>query len=138
MKAVLPVLARPMLESHLPAGLDVSWFASREEAGAMIADADIAWVDMQRGVWTAEAVAKATRLRWLFTIYAGVDWLDLAALRANGTILTNGTGINALAVAEYAVMGVLVAAKRYDEVVRLADRHEWTRQAPGQIELFET
>ena len=35
-----------------------------------------------------------------------------------GTILTNGVGINALAVAEYAVMGVLVAAKRYDEVGR--------------------
>ncbi|THD37189.1 MAG: D-2-hydroxyacid dehydrogenase [Sphingomonas sp.] len=138
MKAVLPALARPLLEPHLPAGLEVSWFASREEAGAMIVDADIAWVDMQRGVWTAEAVAKATRLRWLSTIFAGIDFLDLDALRANGTTVTNGTGINALAVAEYAVMGVLVAAKRYDEVVRLADKHEWTLQAPGQVELFET
>ena len=138
MKAVLPALARPLLEPHLPAGVDVSWFASREEAGEMIVDADIAWVDMQRGAWTAETVAKATRLKWLSTIFAGVDWLDLAALRANGTIVTNGTGINALAVAEYAVMGILVAAKRYDEVVRLADRHEWTIQAPGQVELFET
>ena len=104
----------------------------------MIVDADIAWVDMQRGVWTGEAVAKATKLRWLSTIFAGIDFLDLDRLRANGTIVTNGTGINALAVAEYAVMGVLVAAKRYDEVVRLADKHEWTLQAPGQIELFET
>jgi len=93
----------------------------------MIVDADIAWVDMQRGVWTGEAVAKATKLRWLSTIFAGIDFLDLDRLRANGTIVTNGTGINALAVAEYAVMGVLVAAK-----------HEWTLQAPGQIELFET
>ncbi len=138
MKAVLPALARPMLEPGLPAGIDVSWFASREEAGAMIVDADIAWVDMQRGVWTAEAVAKATKLQWLSTIFAGIDFLDLDRLRANGTIVTNGTGINALAVAEYAVMGVLVAAKRYDEVVRLADKHEWTLQAPGQVELFET
>lgn len=138
MKAVLPALARPLLEPQLPAGVEASWFASREEAGAMIVDADIAWVDMQRGVWTAEAVAKATRLKWLSTIFAGIDFLDLDALRANGTIVTNGTGINALAVAEYAVMGVLVAAKRYDEVVRLADKHEWTLQAPGQVELFET
>jgi phosphoglycerate dehydrogenase-like enzyme len=138
MKAVLPALARPLLEPHLPAGVEVAWFASREEAGEMIVDADIAWVDMQRGVWTAEAVAKATKLKWLSTIFAGIDFLDLDRLRSNGTILTNGTGINALAVAEYAVMGVLVAAKRYDEVVRLADKHEWTLQAPGQIELFET
>src|SRR3569623_1407044 len=104
----------------------------------MIVDADIAWVDMQRGVWTAEAVAKATKLKWLSTIFAGIDFLDLDALRANRTILTNGTGINALAVAEYAVMGVRVAAKRYDEVVRLADKHEWTLQAPGQVELLDT
>jgi phosphoglycerate dehydrogenase-like enzyme len=138
MKAVLPALARPLLEPHLPAGVEAAWFASREEAGEMIADADIAWVDMQRGVWTAEAVAKARKLKWLSTIFAGIDFLDLDRLRANGTIVTNGTGINALAVAEYAVMGVLVAAKRYDEVVRLADKHEWTLQAPGQVELFET
>jgi phosphoglycerate dehydrogenase-like enzyme len=137
-KAVLPALARPLLEPQIPAGIHVSWFATREEAGEMIVNADIAWVDMQRGVWTAEAVAKATRLKWLSTIFAGIDFLDLEALRANGTVLTNGTGINALAVAEYAVMGVLVAAKRYDEVVRLADKHEWTLQAPGQVELFET
>jgi phosphoglycerate dehydrogenase-like enzyme len=138
MKAVLPALARPLLGPQLPAGVEASWFASREEAGAMIIDADIAWVDMQRGVWTAEAVAKATKLKWLSTIFAGVDFLDLDQLRVNGTIVTNGTGINALAVAEYAVMGVLVAAKRYDEVVRLADKHEWTLQAPGRVELFET
>lgn len=138
MKAVLPALARPLLEPQLPAGMEAAWFASREEAGEMIVDADIAWVDMQRGLWTAEAVAKATRLKWLSTIFAGIDFLDLDRLRANGTIVTNGTGINALAVAEYAVMGVLVAAKRYDEVVRLADKHEWTLQAPGQVELFET
>jgi len=138
MKAVLPALARPLLEPQLPAALDVAWFASREDALAMIEDADIAWVDMQRGVWTAEVVKRAQRLKWLSTLFAGVDFLDLPELRARGTIVTNGTGINAITVAEYAVMGMLVAAKRYDEVVRLADKHEWSLNAPGQLELFET
>ncbi|MET4234933.1 hypothetical protein ACVWXN_007166 [Bradyrhizobium sp. i1.4.4] len=32
-------------------------------------------------------------------------------------------------------MGVLVSAKRYDRVVRLADRREWTSCAPGRMEL---
>ncbi len=138
MKAVLPALARPLLEPHIPAALDVAWFATRDEAMAMIVDADIAWVDMQQVGTIKEAVGRATRLKWLFTLLAGVDFLDLAKLQANGTVVTNGVGINALAVAEYAVMGVLVAAKRYDEVVRTADRHEWTTVAPGQVELFET
>jgi phosphoglycerate dehydrogenase-like enzyme len=138
MKAVLPALARPLLEPHLPGDLDVAWFASREEAVEMIADADIAWVDMQRSRDTAAAIAAGKQLKWVSTIYAGVDPFDLAALKAGGTILTNGVGINAIAVAEYAVMGVLVAAKRYDEVVRIADRHEWSTAAPGTVELADT
>lgn len=138
MKAVLPALARPLIEPHLPAGLDVAWFANHEEATAMVADADIAWVDMQRPQWTGDAVAAGTSLKWVSTIYAGLDAFPLPLLKERGTILTNGVGINAVAVAEYAVMGVLVAAKRFDEVVRIADRHEWTIQAPGQIELLDT
>jgi len=49
--------------------------------------------------------------------------------------VTNGSGVNAHTVAEYAVMGALIAAKRYDEVVRAADRHEWPLDAPGKLEL---
>ncbi len=138
MKAVLPALARPLIEPHLPAGLDVAWFVDHQHALAEVVDADIAWVDMQRPQWTGEAVAAGTRLKWVSTVYAGLDAFPLPLLKNRGTVLTNGVGINAIAVAEYAVMGVLTAAKRFDEVVRIADRHEWTIQAPGQIELFET
>jgi phosphoglycerate dehydrogenase-like enzyme len=138
MKAVLPALARPMLEPHLPAGLEVAWFASPAEANAMIVDADIAWADMQPTSLTAEAIRHGVRLNWVSTIYAGLDAFPLDLMRERGTMLTNGTGINAITVAEYAVMGVLVAAKRFDEVVRAHDRHEWPRDAPGKVELFET
>lgn len=138
MKAVLPALARPLIESGLPAGIEPHWFASREEAIAMVADADIAWVDMMRPDWTGEAAAAGVRLKWLSTIYAGIDAFDVGLLKTRGTILTNGVGINAIAVAEYAVMGMLAAAKRFDQVVRMADRREWPADAPGKVELFET
>ncbi|RSY88612.1 D-2-hydroxyacid dehydrogenase [Sphingomonas koreensis] len=138
MKAVLPALARPLIESGLPAGIEPHWFASREEAIAMVADADIAWVDMMRPDWTGEAAAAGARLKWLSTIYAGIDAFDVDLLKTRGTILTNGVGINAIAVAEYAVMGMLAAAKRFDQVVRMADRREWPADAPGKVELFET
>ncbi len=138
MKAVLPALARPLLEPGLPPEIDAHWFASREEAATLIVDADIAWVDMQRGKWTGEAAAQGKRLKWLSTIYAGIDAFDTALLRQRGTILTNGVGINALAVAEYAVMGVLTAAKRFDQVVRAQDRREWLTDAPGKTELYDT
>ena len=138
MKAVLPALARPLLEPRLPAGLDISWFATREDALEMIADADIAWVDMQPTSLTAEAIHHGERLKWVSTIYAGLDAFPLDLMRERGTMLTNGVGINAITVAEYAVMGVLAAAKRFDEVVRAHDRREWPKDAPGKVELFET
>ena len=138
MKAVLPALARPLIEPGLPEAITPHWFASREEAGKLIADADIAWVDMQRPEWTGEAAAAGERLKWLSTIYAGIDAFDTALLKARRTILTNGVGINAIAVAEYAVMGVLTAAKRLDEVIRAQGRREWLRDSPGKVELYET
>ena len=138
MKAVLPALARPLVEPHLPAAITPVWYATRDQAAAEIVDADIAWVDMQGADDSAVLAAQGERLRWLFTLRAGADAYDLALMKARGTIFTNGSGINAIAVAEYAVMGVLVAAKRYDEVVRTADRAEWTVVAPGQVELMDS
>ena len=139
MKAVLPALARPLLEPHLPVDLDVAWFAKPAEANAAIADAEIAWVDMQPTALVAEAIrASGPALRWVSTLYAGLDAFPLDLLRGRGVTVTNGAGINAVAVAEYAVLGVLAAAKRLDEVVRAQDRREWPRDAPGKVELDGT
>lgn len=138
MKIVLPALARPLVEAHLPAGLDLHWFASLDEAIEMVADADIGWVDNNGPANWARAVAAGRKLQWLSTIYAGLDPLDKDQLRARGTRVTNGSGVNAHTVAEYAVMGALVAAKRYDQVVHIADTHVWPFDAPGKLELFET
>ncbi|KQU55961.1 dehydrogenase [Sphingomonas sp. Leaf339] len=136
MRAVLPAAARPLLEPHLPADVSVTWFATPDEAKAGIAEAEIAWVDMQPTELVADAIrASGPALRWVSTIYAGLDAFPLDLLRERGVTVTNGAGINAVTVAEYAVMAVLVAAKRLDEVVRAYDRQEWPRDAPGKIEL---
>lgn len=139
MKAVLPALARPLLEPELPADLDVAWFAKPAEANAAMADAEIAWVDMQPSHLVADAIrAGGPALKWVSTLYAGLDAFPLDLLRERGVVVTNGSGINAVAVAEYAVMGVLAAAKRLDEVVRAQDRREWPWDAPGKVELDGT
>ncbi len=134
-KAVLPTFARPLIEAQLPGDLDVAWVTTPAEAVERIADAEIAWVDLAPRGLCAEAVAAGDRLCWLFTAIAGVESLDLAKLRRQGTVLTNGPGVLAGAVAEYAVLGILAAAKRFDEVVRARDRHEWPLVAPGRVEL---
>lgn len=139
MKAVLPAIARGLLEPQLPAGVEAAWFGTPAEANAMIADADIAWVDMQPTSLVADAIrASGDRLKWVSTIYAGLDAFPLDLLRSRGVTLTNGAGINAVTVAEYAVLGILAAAKRFDQVIRAADRQDWLKDAPGKVELDGT
>lgn len=139
MKAVLPALARPLLEPNLPSQVEPLWFTTPDEANTLIAEADIAWVDMQPTALTADAIrAAGPRLKWVSTIYAGLDAFPLDYLRERGITLTNGVGINAIAVAEYAVLGILAAAKRFDEVVRAQDRREWPWDAPGKLELVDS
>jgi phosphoglycerate dehydrogenase-like enzyme len=139
MKALLPAPARPLLEGKLPADLDVTWFTTEAEAVAGIADAEIAWADLtDKPAMIRILNASGPALRWVSTIYAGLDTFPLDIMRERGAILTNGNGINAVAVAEYAAMGVLVAAKRFDQVVRAQDRREWLRPAPGRVELDGT
>lgn len=136
MRAVLPAIARPLLAPHLPADLEVTWFTTPAEAATGIATAQIAWVDMQPPALTGAAVAAAgPNLRWVSTIYAGLDEMPLPLLRERGIVLTNGAGINAATVAEYAVLGILTAAKRLDQVIRAHDRREWLTDAPGKRQL---
>ncbi len=59
----------------------------------------------------SEIISAATNLKWLNSIYAGIEHFPVDALRERGTIVTNGTGINAIPIAEYVVMGMLSAVK---------------------------
>lgn len=135
-KAVFPAAAQPMLAPHLPAIIEAHWFRTPEEAIALAADAEIGWLDMQPPHLVGNAIAAAERIKWVSTLYAGLDAFPLDLLAERGAVLTNGVGINAVAVAEYTVLGMLSAAKRYDEVVRISDRREWPLAAPGTQELF--
>jgi phosphoglycerate dehydrogenase-like enzyme len=128
-------LIRPMLEARLPKGLDVRWFMSAEEAREAVAEAEIGWFDMNDQAAMAETLRAAKKLKWLNSIYAGLDFLPMDVLIERGITVTNGAGINAITIAEYVVMGMLTTAKGYREVVRAQDRHEWLFDSPGKREL---
>ena len=49
--------------------------------------------------------------------------------------MTNGVGLNAITIAEYAIMLMLTFAKGYRDVVRAQDRREWLLALPGKMEL---
>lgn len=132
---VMNALAAPLVEGRLPPGIEPRFFRSVAELMELAPEAEIGWFDLQQQDAMREAIERATRLRWLNSIYAGVDFFPLPLLRERGVVLTNGVGINAITIAEYVVMGLLTTAKGYREVVRAQDRHEWLFESPGKQEL---
>jgi phosphoglycerate dehydrogenase-like enzyme len=104
----------------------------------MAPGAEVGWLDMYEASDMVAALERADALKWLNTIYAGIDWMPKDMLACQGVTVTNGAGINAITIAEYVVMGMLTIAKGYREVVRAQDRHEWLRAPPGRLELAGT
>ncbi len=134
--AVLSAIARPILEPQLPDWIEPRWFATTEELLEIADQAEIGWFDLYKKEDMAEAARRAVNLKWLNSIYAGLDHMPLSLLHERGVVVTNGAGINAITIAEYVVMGMLTVAKGYREVVHAQARHEWLMDSPGKRELF--
>ncbi|MEE4451114.1 D-2-hydroxyacid dehydrogenase [Novosphingobium resinovorum] len=136
--ALINANSRPWLEGKLPGGVEPLWFEDTDQLMALAPRAEVAWLDMIAQPVAREAVALMTGLRWYCAMSSGVDWLPLNLLRERGAVLTNGAGIHAQTVSEFAVMGMLTMAKGWREVVRAQDRHEWLTQPPGTRELLDS
>ena len=134
-KAALSAMIRPLVEPRLPEWVEPLWFTSKEQALDFAPQAEIGWVDLNEKEPMIEIARAATNLKWLNSIYAGLDFMPLDVLKERGVVVTNGVGINAITIAEYVVMLMLSHAKGYRDVVRAQDRHEWLRDSPGKREL---
>ena len=133
---VLNSVLKPLLEARLPSWVNVRWYADKDEAFALAPTAEIGWFDMYSKDDMAETITRAAKLKWLNSVYAGVEAFPLDLLEQRGVMLTNGAGINAVPIAEYVLMLMLAQAKGYREVVRAQERREWLKTSPGKRELF--
>lgn len=136
--ALINAQSRALLEGKLPDGVEALWWEGGEDLIAKAPQADLAWLDPVRPALAVEAIARMEKLRWYMAMSSGVDWLPLDIFRERGVTLTNGAGIHAQSVAEYAVMGMLTTAKGWRQVVRAQDRHEWLAEPPGKAELLDS
>ncbi|WP_340586600.1 D-2-hydroxyacid dehydrogenase [Erythrobacter alti] len=133
--AVINELVREFVEPHLPDGIEGRFYTSIDEMLDLAPEAEIGWFDVNEIPPMIDAVERAGKLRWLNSMYAGLDFLPLDLLQQRGVTITNGTGINAIAISEYVLMLMLTHAKGYREVVRAQDRCEWLFDSPGKREL---
>tara|TARA_R110001599_G_scaffold126137_1_gene299107 strand:+ start:5460 stop:6410 length:951 start_codon:yes stop_codon:yes gene_type:complete len=136
-KAAMASLVRPLVEPHC-GDLDVTWFTNTAEAMAVAPHVEIGWFDMYAKDKMGEIIATATNLKWLNSIYAGVEHFPLEQLKSQGTILTNGAGLNSAPIAEFAIMMMLAAAKRSDLIVDNQRQHNWLETPPGTTEIDDS
>jgi phosphoglycerate dehydrogenase-like enzyme len=134
--AVLNALARPLLEPHQPDWLEARYYTTTEELYALAPEAEIGWFDLFNTDDMSVAIRKAERLKWLNSVYAGVDRFPLDMMEKRSVIFTYGSGINAIPIAEWVVMGMLGQAKGFPKIVDASRRHEWLQQPQGSAELY--
>lgn len=75
--------------------------------------------------WFANALATLPTLEWVHSDMVGADRLPLDELAARGLVVTNGGGNFARPMAEWVMLSLLAAAKRFPDFVRRSDAGRW-------------
>ncbi|MFE9566515.1 D-2-hydroxyacid dehydrogenase [Streptomyces sp. NPDC006487] len=96
--------------------------AGDERSAALVRDLDVV-VALSL---PSDVLRIAPRLRWVQSVGAGVGGLVSRDVTAAGIRVTSASGVNAVAVAEFAFARVLAHFKRFDELRRLQAEHRWS------------
>lgn len=96
--------------------------ANESEGMEAFVDADIAF----SSGFTTAMLAKAARLRWVHSTAAAVaGLLPLPELAARNITVTNSRGIQAVAMAEHVIGGLLLLARQFDALLMAQQRRRW-------------
>jgi phosphoglycerate dehydrogenase-like enzyme len=114
----------------LPAGVTGSTYAVDAPVPDSLADADFLVVWGNPGDQLRDAASRLTRLRWVQTLAAGPDMV-MAAGFASSVVITSGSGLHDLTVAEHALALVLAAARELPKLTRAQIGHRWAAESGG-------
>lgn len=132
MKLLLP----DSIGLDLPADVEAVVYAIDEPIPAAHTDAP-ALVVWGNPAWQLrDAAARLTRLRWVQSLAAGPDAV-LAAGFAPEVVITGGTGLHDVTVAEHALALTLAAARRLNLLVRAQIGHRWADEWGGLQPIHE-
>jgi phosphoglycerate dehydrogenase-like enzyme len=134
-KVAIPELFRGPLTGRLPDFVAAAWYRGVEDVAAAACDADVLVLGFIDAAEVRHAIAAAANARWISTHAAGVDHYPMDLLSRTGQLLTNGAGINAPPIAEFAVMCVLSAAKSFPYFLRASEHQQWPQERPPAREM---
>ena len=133
-KLVLPERVKPLVPT-IPSDAEIAWYTDIDTCLAALPGAEVVWVQMSLA--DANRVIQAgTTLKWMTTPGTGLDGLDLDLLKERHVVLTNGSGIGAIPIAEFVVMGLLAGLKGLPQLVHAQNRREWLERPPTLAEMY--
>jgi phosphoglycerate dehydrogenase-like enzyme len=92
-----------------------------DETLSLIEPVEVAFSSLVR----ADALARATRLRWLHSPAAGVASLIYPEMLASSVVLTNSRGMHAEAMAEHVAGAIILMLHKFHEAARCQAAHRW-------------
>jgi phosphoglycerate dehydrogenase-like enzyme len=137
MKLILPVEIAHELEPYLPENTIVVRVDSEGNIDADATDAEVYFSWFYLKPTTLHRVLDAAPLlRWHHAPNAGVNHILTPKYLERDLILTNGSGVHGIPIAEFVIAYLLAYSKRLPSLYKLQNEHDWQRGLPIQ-ELFE-
>ncbi|HET6531474.1 MAG TPA: NAD(P)-dependent oxidoreductase [Actinoplanes sp.] len=133
MKILLP----DSIDLDLPAEIEGIVYAIDEPVPAQHTDAEALVVWGNPAGQLRDAAERLTRLRWVQTLAAGPDAVLAAGFRPE-VVITGGTGLHDVTVAEHALALTLAAARRLHLLVRAQIGHRWAAEWGGIQPVHES
>ena len=94
---------------------------NREEALALVRDVDI----LLAGFFSLELFRAAKRLKWIQTLFAGVDRFLYPEIVKSSVVITSASGVNSIAVSEHVIGMMLCLNRKLHLFVRNQTERKW-------------
>ncbi|WP_226659702.1 D-2-hydroxyacid dehydrogenase [Pseudalkalibacillus hwajinpoensis] len=115
------------LKENYPA-LTFQFFSSMEEAEPYLSEAEVL---LTYGEDLNEAhIQKASQLKWIMVLSAGLERMPLQAIKEKGILLTNARGIHRIPMAEYTLSVMLQVARGTKQVLSNESSKVWKKKTP--------
>jgi phosphoglycerate dehydrogenase-like enzyme len=117
-------------------GCDIRFISSGAQLARDAADAEVVFL-WDRVDWLRESCGPRgslrSRLRWIATAFAGVDWLLFPELTSSDVIVTNAAGVFDAAMAEYTLALVSAICADLHTTIRLQARRQWQHRETTRL-----
>lgn len=139
MKIILPKDIATELEAHLPDEVVVVRVDSEGNLDGDGTDAEVyfSWFNL-KPTTLHRVLEAAPQLRWHHAPNAGVNHIITPKYLERNLILTNGSGVHGIPIAEFVIAYMLSHAKQLPKLYKQQQEHNWQRGLPIQELLDKT